>query len=163
MMQNGNAATLAGEHGGNQNKAISQAQKWTSKMVAARLEEAAMTMRTLQVQGVKPMRYGSAWPDVIHDPNEAFGWNDAEFRPGPPTAQAITRMDEALQWLRWLEPDQVRLVWLHADQVPRKTIMAKLGLSRTKAWRLWAAAIMTITTSLNIGKLQVVSEWHESS
>ncbi|MBF0341098.1 MAG: hypothetical protein HQL95_09090 [Magnetococcales bacterium] len=133
-------------------------QKWTPKMVAERLEEAARTLRVLRVTGLKPLGYGSTWPDVVHDPNEAFGWNATEIRLGPPTPESITRMDEALNWLRWLEPDQMRLVWLHAEGVPRKVITNNLGVSRVTAWRLWMSALMIITSRLGrIGNNRILS------
>ena len=123
--------------------------KWTKEMVRDRMEEAVRTLRTLRVTGLKPMGYGSNWPDVIHDPNEAFGWNNVEVQPGPPAPDAITRMDESLQWLHWLEPDQARLVWLYADDIPRKMVCARVGMSLSKAWRVWSAAIMIIISMLN--------------
>ena len=93
---------------------------------------------------------GNSWPETIHEFSEAYGYNDLVVRLGPPTADAITRLDETMEWLHWLEPDQVRLVWLHAEDVPRKVIMAKLGVGRDKVWRMWASAMMIITTRLNL-------------
>ena len=128
------------------------AEKWDRKKVADRLYEAASTLRNLRVPGVRPLEYGSNWPDVIHDMMDAYGWHEAELKPPIPTAETIDRMDEALGWLRWLEPDQVRLVWLYAEGTPRKMIMAKLGVSRTSVWILWTAAVKVITTRLNVGE-----------
>ncbi|MBF0602835.1 MAG: hypothetical protein HQL07_03975 [Nitrospirae bacterium] len=133
------------------------ADKWNPKMVTARLEEAANTLRRLRVSGLKPKGYGSSWPDVIHEFSEAYGYNDLVVKLGPPTAESITRMDEVMEWLLWLEPDQVRLVWLHAENVPRKVIMAKIGASRDKVWRMWASALMTITTCLNLMEKNLVA------
>ncbi|MBF0461287.1 MAG: hypothetical protein HQL87_07825 [Magnetococcales bacterium] len=115
------------------------------------MEEAARTLRALRVSGMKPKGLGNKWPDVVHKFEEAFGYGETEMRAPPPTPDAITRMDEALNWLFWLEPDQAQLVWLHAEGVPRKMLMAKLGVCRTKVWSLWAAAILTIVTTLNVG------------
>ncbi|MBF0436934.1 MAG: hypothetical protein HQL77_16395 [Magnetococcales bacterium] len=131
--------------------------KWNPKMVADRLEEAANTLRRLKVSGLKPMGYGSSWPDVIHEFSEAYGYNELVVKLGPPTADAITRMDQVMEWLLWLEPDQVRLVWLHAENVPRKVIMTKIGASRDKVWRMWASALMTITTCLNLIEKKLVA------
>ncbi|MBF0214131.1 MAG: hypothetical protein HQM00_11320 [Magnetococcales bacterium] len=125
------------------------AEKWNPKMVAERMAEAASTLRRLKVSGLKPQGYGSSWPDIVHEFSEAYGYNELVVRLGPPTADAITRMDEAMEWLRWLESDQVRLVWLHAEGVPRKVIMAKLGVQRTRVWIMWASALSTIATMLN--------------
>ena len=123
--------------------------KWTAKMVAARMEEAVRTLRLLRISGLKPRGYVSSWPDVVIDLADASGQDEVKLRLDPPTPEAITRMDETLQWLCWLEPDQARLVWMHAEGVPRKTICAKVGMSRAKAWRSWAAALMTIASAMN--------------
>ncbi|MBF0423764.1 MAG: hypothetical protein HQL77_17895 [Magnetococcales bacterium] len=128
-------------------------EKWTPKMVADRMAEAASSLRRLKVSGLKPVGYGSSWPDIIHEFSEAYGYNDLAVRLGPPTADAITRMDETMEWLRWLESDQVQLVWLHAEGVPRKVIMAKLGVQRTRVWEMWASALTIIVTMLNRKKM----------
>ena len=129
---------------------MAEKRKWDGKMVAARLEEAAETMKRLPATGLKPSSYISSWPPILREFWEAYGWNDLKIRLGPPPSEAIDRMDESLEWLRWLEPDQVRLVWLHAERVPRKLIMARIGVSRATAWRMWAAALVVIATRLNL-------------
>ncbi|MBF0182656.1 MAG: hypothetical protein HQM03_21795 [Magnetococcales bacterium] len=126
------------------------ADKWTPKMVAARLEEAASTLRRLKVSGLKPKGYGSSWPDVIHDSMEAYGWNRAVVSLGPPPADAISRMDETIAWLRWLEPDHVRLLWLRAERMPWKLVMSRLGVARSTASSWWMASIMQIVAILNV-------------
>ncbi|MEO5346522.1 MAG: DUF6362 family protein [Magnetococcus sp. YQC-9] len=128
------------------------AEKWTPKMVAERMAEAANTLRRLKVSGLKPQGYGNSWPDIVHEFSEAYGYNELVVRLGPPAADAITRMDEAMAWLYWLEPDQVRLVWLHAEGVPRKIIQAKLGVQKTRAWQLWVSALTIVSTSLNCAR-----------
>lgn len=124
--------------------------KWTPKMVAERIEEAATTLRRLNVSGLKPKVYGSSWPDVIHEFSEAYGYNDLVVRLGPPSAEAITLMDQTMEWLHWLEVEQVQVVWLYAEGVPRKVIAAKVGLSRAAIWRMWASALTVIATRLNV-------------
>ncbi len=126
--------------------------KWTPKMVATRMAEAARTLRALRVKGLKPTGYGNSWPDIVYDPIETDGWDDAKVSRGPPTPDAITRMDESLNWLHWLEPDQKRLVWMHADGRPRKMIYASVGMSRMKAWRVWMASLMIIASMINAKK-----------
>ena len=126
--------------------------KWTKEMVRARIEEAVRTLSTLRVTGLRPKGYSSSWPDILQDLNEACSADDVKVHPGPPTPEAITRMDEALSWLRWIDKNQSRLVWLHASGMPRKRICAVVGLSPDKAWRLWAAALMTIASAINASK-----------
>ncbi|MEO5331334.1 MAG: DUF6362 family protein [Magnetococcus sp. YQC-5] len=133
---------------------LDEVAKWTSKMVLERLEEAAVTLKRLRVAGVKPQGYGSTWPDIVYAPIEVSDWCDVEMRLGPPTPDAITRMDEALEWLRWLEPDHARMVWMHADKIPRKIIEEKYGTGNTARWREWKSAIFVIVSNLNrIGKV----------
>ncbi len=123
--------------------------KWTQKMVAARMEEAASILRRLP--GERPAGYVSSWPTVIHEAMEAYGWNDVELRPGPPPADAITRMDESLEWLRWIAIEDVRLVWLRAEQKPWKELARLFGACRTTIWSRWMAALLEIATHLNAG------------
>ncbi|MBF0400252.1 MAG: hypothetical protein HQL90_05745 [Magnetococcales bacterium] len=131
--------------------------KWTPKMVSARMEEAVRTLRTLRVSGLKPRGYVSSWPEVVIDLANASGQDEVKLRLDPPTPEAITRMDEALHWLCQLEPDQVRLVWMHAEGMPRKTICAKVGMSRMMAWRVWMASLMTIASAINVSKRSMQS------
>ena len=123
---------------------------WTPTVVAERLEEAADTLRRLPA--VRVQGYFSTWPAVVRDFWEAFGWHDAEVRLGPPTPRAIDRMDETLQWLRWLEADETRLVWLRAEGVRWKLISARFGVGRTTAWYRWSGALAKIAAGLNAGR-----------
>ena len=120
---------------------------WTPTTVADRLEEAAQTLRRLPP--VKVRGYISAWPPTIRDFWEAFGWNAVEVRFGPPAPDAIDRMDESLSWLHWLEPNEVRLVWLRAEGVRWKSIAYRFGMDRSTAWRHWSCALIKIAAQLN--------------
>lgn len=120
---------------------------WTPKVVAERVEEAADTLRRLPA--VKVQGYFSTWPEVVRDFWDAYGWHDAEVRPGPPLPRAIDRMDETLCWLRWLDPDETRLVWLRAEGVRWKLICARFGVGRTTAWHRWESALAKIAIRLN--------------
>ena len=126
---------------------------WTPVMVEQRLEEAASTLRRLppvRVQG-----YVCTWPAVIREFYEAYGSEAARIRLGPPTAAAITRMDETLEWLRWLaDPEEVRIVWARACGLPWKLLCYRFGAGRTTLWRRWSMALITIATRLN-GKSEV--------
>ena len=99
--------------------------EWTPRDVAELLEEAARTLRRLPPVTVRG--FFSAWPPVIRDFWEAFGWNAAEVRPGPPTSDAIDRMDEALRWLLCLEPDEVQ------PSSPRRCVEVRQVIDVTRA------------------------------
>ena len=63
--------------------------------------------------------------------------------------EAIDRMDEALDWLMWLEAEERRLVWLRAEGLPWKRITHRLAIGRTTAWQRWTIALLKIATRLN--------------
>ena len=51
-------------------------------------------------------------------------------------------MDEALEWLAWLDPEERRLVWLRAEGLPWKRITHRLAIGRTTAWQHWTVALL---------------------
>ena len=76
-----------------------------------RLVEAADALRRLSMNGIKPNGLHSQWPDVVHRVEEAYGWTGERVRPPRPSPAEITRMDEAIRWLLWLDGDQRKVVW----------------------------------------------------
>ncbi|WP_085440268.1 DUF6362 family protein [Magnetofaba australis] len=122
-------------------------QFWSAQMVVDRLEEAASTLQRLPKEGPRDLK--ASWPQVIHDFWNAYGWDKARTRLGPPTPDAIDRMDECMEWLRWLEPEQMRLVWARAERLQWKRIMAQLGVCRETARQRYLLAVATIAARLN--------------
>lgn len=122
-------------------------QRWTASLVEERMVEAADTLKRLPEERVRG--YFSTWPPVIRDYWEAFGREDVRLRRGPPSAAAITRMDEALAWLAWLDPAEARIVWLRASGERWKTVCWKVGLARTAAHQHWMYALCVISWRLN--------------
>ena len=120
---------------------------WTPTLVEERLEEAADTLKRLPEERVRG--FFGTWPPVVRDFWEAFGRDEVRLRRGPPQPAAIDRMDEALVWLSWLEPDDARIVWLRACRLPWKLVTWRIGLGRTAAWQHWAAALITIAARLD--------------
>lgn len=121
---------------------------WTIKEIEERFEEAARTMRRLPP--VKVQGYFSAWPTVVHDPRDAYGWEPVRLKLGPPTADAISRMEETLSWLYLLhDTDDRKIVWCRANSLPWKVVCYRFGMARQTAWRRWAYALMVITHRLN--------------
>ena len=121
--------------------------EWTPCRVATHIREAAETLRRLPERQALGLR--SAWPEIARDFWEAYGWTDARVPLGPPSAAAIDRMEETLTWFRWLAPDDTRLLWLRAEGVRWKAICRRFRISRTTAWRRWAAALARIAEALN--------------
>jgi hypothetical protein len=124
-----------------------------SKDIEERFEEAAATLRRLPDARVPG--YFSAWPPVILSSAEAYGYDPARMPRIAPSPQAITRMEETFTWLTWLEPDDARIVWLRAEGVRWKPICWRIGVSRSSAWRRWAAALILIANRLSEPRQQV--------
>jgi hypothetical protein len=113
---------------------------WSPKLVGKRLEEAVDVLARLPDDRLRG--FYDLWPTMI-------GARCAGARGSAPPPEAIDRMDEALGWLCWLDPEERRLVWLRADGMPWKWITRRLGIGRTTAWQRWTIALLKITTRLN--------------
>jgi hypothetical protein len=124
---------------------------WTLRLVAERLEGAADVLDRLPPERHRTRH--SSWPRVI-PPADAIVRSGERSRTPAPSAEAIDRMDEALGWLGWLEPDERRIVWMRAEGLPWKRITHRLGIGRTTAWHRWTTALLKITTRLNVTREQ---------
>jgi len=76
-----------------------------AKALVARLEEAGETLLCLPPSGYSTRLRTSSWR-VLDDAAEAYGNAPARLRPPVPSAAKITRMDEALGWLRLIPDDR---------------------------------------------------------
>ena len=113
---------------------------WTPELVAERLAEAADVLARLpneQVHGLFDL-----WPRMV-------GATCPGPRPAAPAPEAVDRMDQALGWLMWLEPEERRLVWLRAEGLSWKRITHWLGIGRTTAWQRSTLALLKISVRLN--------------
>ena len=122
--------------------------KYTVTDVADRFEQAAQTLHRLPRVGVQG--YFNAMPEVIRTAAEILQEEKLPMRLGPPSAEAISKMEEVLEWVWWLDDeDERRLVWLRAERVVWKRICWRLGCGRTKAWQMWTYSLLKIVTRLN--------------
>ena len=122
--------------------------KWTMTDVADRFEEAVYTLK--RMPSVRVQGYFNAWPEIVRTTMEQLQADRVPQRMGPPPADAISRMEETIQWIFWLDGEEERkLVWLRAARVPWKPICWRLGCGRTKAWQMWSYALLKIATRLN--------------
>lgn len=114
--------------------------------VEERLRSAARTLRRLP--NVKVQGYFSTWPTIIREPLEILQMEPELLRITPSMAD-ITEMEEVLfVWLKWLEPEERRLVWLRAERVRWKLICGRFGVGRTKAWEMYRRALASIAAKL---------------
>jgi hypothetical protein len=122
-------------------------QHWTGKEVSEQLEEAVRTLRRLPRHTV--MGYRTLWPPIIYTTWELLAQEKLPLRLGPPSAQAIDRMEETFRWIVWLDVDERKMVWLRAANYPWKVVCQRFGMSRTTAWQHWTMAMLKIAHRLN--------------
>jgi len=80
-----------------------------AEMVIRRLEQAGETLLCLRSKSPFPASFRSAMPAPVQAMMDAYGYTEAQARPPQPLARAISRMDAAYQWLRFI-PDDRRLL-----------------------------------------------------
>ncbi len=65
------------------------------------------------------------------------------------TPDAILKVEQIFEWLRWLEDPECKLVLQKAGRVSWKVICKDLRCDRTAAWRKWMLALTKISSRLN--------------
>ena len=119
----------------------------TTNQVADQLKEAAITLQRLPEERLQRLK--SNWPETIPVWGD-YGDEKTRVRMGPPTPDAIDRMDEALGWFHWLEPDESKLAWAVANGINRKLIGSRFGIHRGTVWREWKAIMRKLTAIINV-------------
>ena len=117
---------------------------WTPSLVEERLIEAAGVMK--QLPNVRVPGYFNTWPKMLVEFADLVEQEQARLRLPPPAPDAITRMEEALGWLAWLDPIDSKIVWLRASGERWKTICWKVGLGRTAANQHWLYALCILAS-----------------
>ena len=121
---------------------------WTVAAIIERLEEAARTIRRMRIVGTRPAGAAAAWPDVVRDASEAYGWTTADEPRLVPGPAAISSADQALGWLLWLSARDRQLVWARANRVKWRKLAARFGKSE-RCVQLWhRAAILCVVERL---------------
>ncbi|MBC7134897.1 DUF6362 family protein [Oceanibaculum nanhaiense] len=120
---------------------------WTPELVKARLAEAADTLRRLPSARIRARL--TAWPDVVQSAATAYGYEAARTRPAAPSPEAISRMDETLGWLFWVENDGRRLLWARAMGVPWRRLEDLDGRSHVTLKRAHDRLLDEIARRLN--------------
>jgi hypothetical protein len=120
---------------------------WSPELVEDRLTEAADVLKRLPAERVQG--YFNLWPEVVHDFADLVGQTPEPMRRPPPLPAAISRMEETLGWVKFLAPEDARLVWARAEGAPWKAICWRFGVARATAHRRWRYGISVIALRLN--------------
>jgi hypothetical protein len=121
--------------------------EWTRDIVEERIIEAAAVLRRLP-----PLRvagYFGTWPEIQRSAKELAAAAPTPMRLPPPSSAAISRMEEAITWNRFLERDDAHLMWARADGARWKELCYRFGISRPTAHRRWEYALSAIVWRLN--------------
>ena len=94
-------------------------------MVEERFVEAAAVMKRLPE--VRVPGYFNTWPKMVVEFADRVGQQPEPMRLPPPSPDAISRMEETLGWLHWLEPIDAKIVWLRATGERWKAICWRLA------------------------------------
>ncbi len=123
--------------------------RWTPSLVADQLEEAISTLRRLPPEKVRG--YFNVWPPVQHTEMEKL---QMEKQPIKLRAQpdAISRLEQTLGWMKWLEVEERKILWKRAANVRWKAICWEFGCDRSTAWRKWVFALTKVSSMLNACK-----------
>jgi hypothetical protein len=119
---------------------------WTIEAVEERFVEAADVMRRLP--DVRVPGHFNTWPRMLTEFADLVGQETPRLRLPPPAPDAISRMEETMRWLHWLEPVDAKIVWLRAVGERWKAICWKVGLARSAAHQHWQYALSVIVLRL---------------
>ena len=74
--------------------------------------------------------YFNTWPPMVVEFADRVGQQPEPMRLPPPSPAAISRMEEALGWLRWLKAEDAKLVWARAEARPGSNLLALRDIAR---------------------------------
>lgn len=111
-----------------------------SSLVIAWLHEAAQTLKALP-RGVARAKL-SSWPDVVRSVYEAYGYDTVTLRASPPSAAAISRLDNILAALLRLDAAERRLLWARACDIPWRRLEDMDGRSSVTLRKYYKNALV---------------------
>ncbi len=123
--------------------------RYVAALVFERLVDAADTLERIRLPDIQ--RNVTRWPDVVQAAVEVTELNRGRRVKGPASSEAITRMDEALVWLLWLEKDEQRIVWCRLEGMSLRRIAAFAGLA-PNTFRILERAAFGLDERLNCGE-----------
>ena len=121
--------------------------RWTPAMVEERLVEAADVLKRLPAPRIQG--FYSLWPAIAPSFDDLVGRTPRPMSRPWPAPDAIDRMEATLDWLKWLEPEDAKLVWARAERMQWKPICWRFGIGRATANRRWQYGLCLIAWRLN--------------
>lgn len=120
--------------------------KWSAELVEKRFEEAFITLKKLPP--VMTQGYYNLWPDIKYSKIELL-----MQKPGPIRLKAlpedISKLEETMQWIVWVDIPERKLIWQRAARVPWKVICWETNRGRTTLWTQHKNALEQIAQRLD--------------
>jgi hypothetical protein len=121
---------------------------WTSDAVVARLERVARFMMFDRVE--RPSDRGTMQIDVVRSYWETYGREAARLSRVLPSGKEIDQIDEAVQWLFWIERQDDRdLVWARACHVKWRHLERRLGVGERGLRKRHRRLVLGLVLRLN--------------
>ena len=118
---------------------------WSADLVEKRFEEAFITLKRLPP--VMTQGYYNLWPDIRYSKIELL-----MQKAGPISLQAlpedISKLEETMQWIIWVDIPERKLIWKRAAGVPWKVICWETNRGRTSLWNQHKMALTQIAQRL---------------
>ncbi len=121
--------------------------QWTPSRVEERLVEAAYVLKRLPAE--RRRGYFNVWPRMRVEFADLVGQTPEPMRLPPPSAAAISRMEETLSWTVGLDPIDGKIVWMRAHGERWKAICWAVGMQRSAAHEHWLYALCVIAWRLD--------------
>lgn len=119
---------------------------WNPKMVEDRFREAILTLNILPSSSAKA--YFNFWADIANIDNKKTFLRRKSTKKFT-TTEEILKMNQTFEWMKWITPEERKLIWKRAENKHWKLISWELGCDRSTAWRKWVIACTKIATTLN--------------
>jgi hypothetical protein len=137
------------------------ARQFDAEAVILRLEEAGASLLALPGSGWSTKLRSSSL-DIVRSAVESYGWTTSRIRPPVPSAERISRMDEAMSWIMLIPVDRYvlrRIVGARSlmhpiterHLYPWRRLAAALGADHKAIQRWHAQGIDLIVAALNLG------------
>ena len=119
----------------------------TYRIVLVSLEEAASIHRRLPESLAD--EYQSLWPESMQDSwRKCYDAIHGEPLLYEAEEREILFFHEAMHWLDWVNSYQRRILWMRANRVPWKIIVAEYTQDKTTLWREQRLALTEIASKL---------------
>lgn len=113
------------------------------------LREAGRVLkRTPFAKGSRPAELRAAWPDVVREAIDAYGYTKVRCRGGIPSPLELDRMDEAWGWLWHVKGQERQIIFARAIGATWRALQEQLDISHVTLSKIHKRGISQIAAAL---------------